>query len=77
MQSALHVQSTFLDMSGSTIAEHLPHSSLELRRAETTTSASQLEAHHQAVPVEQFPGNRDIVEQSACQLADRGPRQCP
>jgi hypothetical protein len=70
MQSALHVQSTFLDMSCSTTAGHLPHSALELRRA------SQLEAHLHA-PVEQFPENHDIVEQSACQVADRGPLQCP
>jgi hypothetical protein len=76
MQSALHVQPTFLDMSCSTTAGHLPHSALELRHAETTTSASQLEAHLQAAPVEQFPENHNIVEQSACQLADRGPRQC-
>jgi ferredoxin len=77
MQSALHVQFTFLDMSCSTTVGHLPHSALELRRAETTTSASQLEAHLQAAPVEQFPEYHDIVEQSACQVADRGPRQRP
>jgi hypothetical protein len=40
---------------------------MEPRRAETTTSASQL----QAVPVGQFQG-QDVVEQSACQAADRG-----
>jgi hypothetical protein len=73
MQSALHVQSTFQDMSLSNTAGHLPHSALELNRAETTTSASQLEAHHQAAPVGQFPENHDIIEQSACQVADRGP----
>jgi hypothetical protein len=54
MQSAFHVQSTFLDMSRSTTNGHLSHSALELRRAETTTSASQLEAHLQAAPVEQL-----------------------
>jgi hypothetical protein len=73
MQSALHVQSTFLDTSRSTTAGHLLHSALELRRTETTTSASQLEAHLQAAPVEQFPQNHDIIEQSVCQVADRGP----
>jgi hypothetical protein len=76
MQSALHVQSNFLDMSRSTTAGYLPHSPLELRRAETTTSTSQLEAHLQAALVEQFPENHDIVEQSASQVADSGPRQC-
>jgi hypothetical protein len=73
MQSALRVQSTFLDMLLSTTAGHLPHSALELLHAETTTSASWLEAHFQAALVEQFPENRDIVEQSAWQVADRGP----
>jgi hypothetical protein len=53
--------STFLDMSRSTTAGHLPHNVLELRRVETTTSASQLEAHLQTAPVEQFPENHDIV----------------
>jgi hypothetical protein len=53
-------------MSHSTTAGHLSHSALQLRRAETTTSASQLEAHLQAAPVEQFPENHDTVEQSAC-----------
>jgi hypothetical protein len=77
MQSALHVQSTFLDISRSTTAGHLPHSALDLRSAETTTSASQLEAHLQAAPVEQFPENHGITEQSACRVAERGPGQCP
>jgi hypothetical protein len=74
MQSALHVQSTFPDMSRSTTAGHLPHSALELRPTETT-SVTQLEAHLQADQVEQFKGNYDSVEQSACQVADRGPQQ--
>jgi hypothetical protein len=47
MQSALDIQSTFPDMSRSTIAGHLPHSALELRRAETTTSTFQLQAPQQ------------------------------
>jgi hypothetical protein len=63
-------------MSHSTTAGHLPHSALELRRTETTTSSSQPEAHLQAAPVEQSKENHDIVEQSACQVADRGPQQC-
>jgi hypothetical protein len=66
MQSALHVQSTFLDMSRSTIAGYLPHSALELRRAETTNSASQLKAHLQAAPVEHFTESHNIAEQSEC-----------
>jgi hypothetical protein len=53
----------------STTARLLPHSALKLRPAETRSSASQLEAHLQAAPVEQCPYNRDIVEQVACQAA--------
>jgi hypothetical protein len=64
-------------MSRSTTAGHLPHIALKLLRTETTTSASQLEAHLQAAPAEQFPENHDIVEQSACQVSDKGPRQWP
>jgi hypothetical protein len=43
--SALDAQSIFLGMLHSTTAERLPHSALEFARAETTTSASQSEAH--------------------------------
>jgi hypothetical protein len=70
MQLALSIQSTFQDMSCSTTARHLPHCALELHHVETTTSASQLEAHLQAAPVEQFPENQYIVEQSARQLLE-------
>jgi hypothetical protein len=73
MKSALGV-STFLDTSRSLTAEH-PHGALGLRGTETTTSASQLEAHLKASPVELFPDNCDIFEQSACQVADRDPQQ--
>jgi hypothetical protein len=58
MQSTLIVQFTFLGMSRSTTAGHLPHIPMELRRAEITISASQLEAY-------EFPENHDIVEQLA------------
>jgi hypothetical protein len=34
---------------------HVPHTALEFRHAETTTSASQLEAHLQLAPAEEFP----------------------
>jgi hypothetical protein len=51
-------------------------SALELRRAETTTCASQLEAQLQPGPVEQFQESHVVVEQSDCQVAVRGPRQC-
>jgi hypothetical protein len=44
--------SIFLDLFRSTTAGHLPHSVLELHRVETTTSASQLEAQHQAPSAE-------------------------
>jgi hypothetical protein len=65
-------------MSRSNTAGHLPHSALELRRAETPAPTSQLERERQAAPVEQLPHSRnhDIVHQSACQVANRGPRQC-
>jgi hypothetical protein len=58
MQLALSIHPTFQVMSCSIIARHLPHCALELHHAETTTSASQLEAHLQAAPVNQY-----IVEQ--------------
>jgi hypothetical protein len=77
MQSVPNIQSTFLDMSCSTTAGHLPHSMLEFCYAETTTPASQLEAHLQAAWVEHFPGNHDITEQSACWIAARGSQQGP
>jgi hypothetical protein len=70
MHSALHVQSTFLDMSHSTTARHIPCSALELRYAEPTSSALLLETRFQAAPVEQFQENNDIFEKSACQIAD-------
>jgi hypothetical protein len=54
MQLSLTVQSTFLDMSRSTTAGNIPHNALELPRAETTTSALQLEAGIRAAPIEQF-----------------------
>jgi hypothetical protein len=38
------------------------HSVLEFRRAETTTFISQLEAHLQAVLVQQLPDNHGIIE---------------
>lgn len=43
VQSAFHIQFTFLVMLYLTTARHLFHSALELCRAKTTTSASQLE----------------------------------
>jgi hypothetical protein len=61
MQSAFHVQSTFLDAAFNHCWTS-SHRTLELYHAETTTSASQ--AYLQATPVEQFPENHDIVEQS-------------
>jgi hypothetical protein len=74
-QTALDIQSTFQDTLRSTTTGHLPHSALGLRHAETTTSVSQLEAYLQVSPVDQFPENRDIVEKSVCQVAEKGPRQ--
>jgi hypothetical protein len=72
MQSVLHVQS-ILDTSLSTTAGHLPKTALELRRAETTISASQKETHFQVAPAEQLQEYHDIVRKSECQVADRGP----
>jgi hypothetical protein len=78
MQSAINFRSIFLCMSRSTIAGQLPHGALQqLRLAEITTPASQLEAHIQTAPVEQFPERPYIVEQSAFKVADKGQRQCP
>jgi hypothetical protein len=65
VQAGLNFQFTFLDMSRSTTDGHLPHIVLQLRRAETTTSASQLEIHLQAAPAEQFSERQDTAEQSA------------
>jgi hypothetical protein len=42
-------------MSPSTTTGNVLHSGPDLRRAETATSASQLEAYLQAAPLEQFP----------------------
>jgi hypothetical protein len=64
MQSAFNVRSTFLVMSRSSTAEQLSHTALELRRAETTISASPIEAHLGAASVELFPENHDNAEQS-------------
>jgi hypothetical protein len=77
MQLVLDVHSTFLDILHSTTAGYLPPSALEVRHAETTTSASHVETHLQAAPAEEFPENRDVAEQLACHPADSGPRQCP
>jgi hypothetical protein len=55
---------------------HFPHNDLEVRRAEATASASQLEWRLRPAPVQQFSENCDIAEQSTCQVAHRGPRQC-
>jgi hypothetical protein len=63
---------SILLMSLSATAEHVLHTALVLRSTETTVSAPQLEAHLQATPEEQFPENHDIVQQSVCQVADRG-----
>jgi hypothetical protein len=60
----LDLQPTF-DMSNSPTVTHFPHSALELRRAETTTSASLPGAHLQADPLEHFSENHDV----ACQVA--------
>jgi hypothetical protein len=65
MQTALDIQSIFLDESRSTIAGHLAHSALEFRRVKATTSVSQLEAQLQAAPAEEFPKIEDVVQQSA------------
>jgi hypothetical protein len=64
-----------MDMLRSTTVGHLP-TVLEFCPAEGT-SISQLEAHLQAAPVKQFPANHNIIEQSVCQVADRGSQQCP
>jgi hypothetical protein len=51
---------------------------LELCRAETTTSASHLEDHLQAVPVEQFQESHNTLSsQPLSYQSDSGPRQYP
>jgi hypothetical protein len=65
MQSAFDIQFTFLDMSHSTTAGRLPRNAPELRRAETTASAAQLQASLQEAPVEQLRKNHDILDHSA------------
>jgi hypothetical protein len=77
MQSAINIQPTFLGMLSSITIGHLIFSALELHSDETTTSTSQLEAHIQTATVEQFEESRDIFEQSAFRVADRGPRHIP
>jgi hypothetical protein len=74
---SLDIQCTSLDRSRSPTAGYLPRSELELRHAGMSASAAQLEMSLQAAPMEHFPENHDILEQSACQAADSGPRQCP
>lgn len=76
MQYISTSSSTFPDVSLSTTAGLPPHRALQLRRDEITTAASQLEAHLQPASVKQFQENHNIVWQSACQRADRGPGQC-
>jgi hypothetical protein len=48
MKLALNIHCAFVDMLLSATAGYHPQSSLELHHAETTTSASHLEAHFQA-----------------------------
>lgn len=47
-----------------------PRRALEFRCAESTDSASQLQARLQEAPGEQFPHDHDTVEPSAGQAAD-------
>jgi hypothetical protein len=68
MQSALDPQSTSLDMLRSTTVGHFPRSALKLHSAETTTSASQIEA-----TVDKFPENRDGIKLAACLEAASAP----
>jgi len=61
----LHVQPTILDMSHSTATGHLAHSVLGHHYAESTTSASELQALHAAL-LQQFPANYLTIQQFAC-----------
>jgi hypothetical protein len=54
-----------MDMICSVTARHLPHNTLNLLHAETTNSGSQVQAVE-----DKLSGKCDIVEQSACQVAD-------
>jgi hypothetical protein len=64
-------------MSRSATVGNLPHSAVELRLVGITTSTSYLEVHLQAVLVQRFPQNHNIIDQSVCQAANMGPRECP
>lgn len=77
MQSVLDVKSICLDMARSTTAGCLTHSALEVPHVETTPPASQLQAPLPVDPLYQFGEGRDLMAQSAFQVADSGPRQCP
>jgi hypothetical protein len=70
MQLTVDVLYILLYMSHSTTSRRLPYSAMELSRAETKNSATQLKAHLQAALVKQFPENDDNVDQSTCQIAD-------
>jgi hypothetical protein len=56
----LDLRFTFLEMSRSTTAACILHIALEIRRAETINSGSQLEAQLQGAPVEQFPKSHHL-----------------
>jgi hypothetical protein len=57
-------------MPPSTAGEHHLYSSLYLRRAVTATSAAHVEAYLVVSPVQQFAYSHDVIEQSACQVAN-------
>jgi hypothetical protein len=72
MQSALCLQSTLMHTMCSVAARYLPHSTLNLRHAETTNSGSQFQAVE-----EKFSEESDILEQSVCRVADGAHKMSP
>jgi hypothetical protein len=73
-ESALRVQTTFWSWRVQALRYIFP---VVLRRGETTTSASQMEAYLQAAPVKDFREYHDVMERSACQIADGGQDNVP
>jgi hypothetical protein len=67
LQLVLGVRSNFWICRVQPRPDIFPRSAPELRRAETTDFASQLEAYLQAAQVEQLPENDDVVAQTVRQ----------
>jgi hypothetical protein len=65
-QSAFYGQTTYLDMSFSTIAGNMSRNVLKLFLAEIKTSGVQQEVNLQAVPIKKFLENNISADQGCC-----------